>query len=149
MDKDITITRMKLINTKTNETLINMEIPDSLLDQNLERLDRIAELEFNWNGYGADKLHPKLIEQMKNILLKISFQPDICPVAGGAIQFQYEKENGDYLEFELYEDGRLEKFILRNDNSMDFGDDGELMDAGIDSINKVINDFFGKQLKNN
>ena len=37
-------------------------------------------------------------------------QPRIFPTARNSIQFEYEKQDGEYLEFELFEDGRLKKF---------------------------------------
>jgi len=34
----------------------------------------------------------------------------IFPTARGSIQMEYETERGDYLELELFEDGRLKAF---------------------------------------
>lgn len=64
------------------------------------------------------------------------------PVARDSIQFEYLKPDGDYLELELFEDGRLTKFIMGKNGKMDFGDDGEDIKNDIDSINEVVNKFF-------
>lgn len=112
------------------------------LKTNLERLDRFATFEDNWNGNGANKFSKDLIEKAKYIIENISMQPSVFPVARDSIQFEYTKENGDYLEFELYDDGRLTKFIMRCDNITDFGNNGIDMENNIDSINEVIKKFF-------
>ena len=36
----------------------------------LERLENIAELETNWNGYGAEPFSVALVEEVKDIILK-------------------------------------------------------------------------------
>lgn len=112
------------------------------LETNLERLDYFATFEDDWNGNGASKFSKDLIEKAKYIVKNISVQMYVFPVARDSIQFEYTKDNGDYLEFELYEDGRLTKFIMRGDDTTDFGKNGIDMPNDIDSINEVVNEFF-------
>lgn len=111
------------------------------LKTNLERLDRFAAFEDNWNGNDASKFSKDLIEKVKYIIENISVQPSVFPVARDSIQFEYTKDNGDYLEFELYDDGRLTKFIMRSDDTTDFGSNGIDMPNDMDSINDVVNEF--------
>lgn len=73
-------------------------------------LTEIEKLNDNWNDNGASAFSSKLIEKCKKIAMQLASEPFICPTACGSIQFEYEKENGDYLEFEIYED-RIECFL--------------------------------------
>lgn len=75
------------------------------------KLNEIAKLENNWNNNGANSISAKLIEKCREIVMQLAAEPFICPTACGSIQFEYEKENGDYLEFEIYED-RIEVFYI-------------------------------------
>lgn len=73
-------------------------------------MNEIAKLEHNWNNNGANPFSAKLIEKCRGIVMQLAAEPFVCPTACGSIQFEYEKENGDYLEFEIYED-RIEVFL--------------------------------------
>ena len=69
--------------------------------QNLARLDQIAALEDNWNGYGAKAFPKELIDKCKDIINSLQLQPKIFPTGRQSIQFQYELEDRSYLEFEI------------------------------------------------
>ena len=64
----------------------------------------IAELEENWNGYGAKAFSQKLIEKCKGIIYDLEVQPNIFPTGRQSVQFQYELEDRSYLEFEIFEE---------------------------------------------
>ena len=74
---------------------------------------------------------------MKYLVLRLNIQPEIFPTARGSIQFEYEKETGEYLEFELF-DTKLKVLTM--------GSDGNnyscYMDIDIEEINKVIDEFY-------
>lgn len=53
----------------------------------------------NWNGNGANSFSTKLIEKCREIVTQLVAEPFVCPTACGSIQFEYEKDNGDYLKF--------------------------------------------------
>lgn len=72
-------------------------------------LKDISVLQDNWNENGAKSFSRELVEKCYKILRQLTAEPFICPTACGSIQFEYEKENGEYLEFEIYED-RIEFF---------------------------------------
>lgn len=72
-------------------------------------LDDIQRLKYNWNDNGAQAFSFRLVEKCRQILNQLVAEPFICPTACGSIQFEYEKEDGDYLEFEIYED-RIEVY---------------------------------------
>lgn len=72
-------------------------------EHNLIYLDQIASLKENWNAYGAKSFSVSLIETCKTLLNVLEPQPEIFPTGRGSIQFQYELEDGSYLEFEIFE----------------------------------------------
>lgn len=67
-------------------------------------LDELATYKADWNGNGAAPFSPKLIDVCKNLINELRYQPEIYPTAIDAIQFEYRKDNGAYLEFEIYLD---------------------------------------------
>lgn len=72
--------------------------------QSYATLDRIAELPDNWNGNKAEAFSPELIDRCRRFIQFLPTQPEIFPTAVGAIQFEFRKEDGSYLEFEVYKD---------------------------------------------
>lgn len=68
------------------------------------KIEEIASLKDNWNTNGAEKFSLLTIINTKNLLKYFIYQPEIFPTAIGAIQIEYEKENGEYLEIEVYND---------------------------------------------
>lgn len=103
-------------------------------------LNEISELKDNWNNNGANSFSGKLIEKCRAIVMQLVAEPFICPTACGSIQFEYEKENGDYLEFEIYED-RIEVYL----NTISDGEQ-EFNLCGItatDKMKQLVVDFYG------
>lgn len=80
---------------------------------NLLKLQQINRLPENWNGYGSEPIPTRLIEICTEIIPKLEIQPSVFPTARDSIQFEYEKSNGDYLEFELYIE-KVEVFFQSN-----------------------------------
>lgn len=103
-------------------------------------LDEIAKLDDNWNNNGASSFSAKLIEKCRGIVTQLVAEPFICPTACGSIQFEYEKENGEYLEFEIYED-RIEVFLDTFSNGeQEFGLQGI---SATDKMKQMVVDFYG------
>lgn len=74
---------------------------------NLERLNSFRFLRPGWNGYDADPLDDAVISRARDVLLKTWFlkhNPEIFPTARDSIQFEYRREDGGYLEVEIYGD---------------------------------------------
>lgn len=102
-------------------------------------LDEIAKLDDNWNNNGADSFSIKLIEKCRDIMTQLVAEPFICPTACGSIQFEYEKDNGEYLEFEIYED-RIEVFLDTSSNGeQEFELEGI---SAIDKMKQMVVDFY-------
>lgn len=110
---------------------------DEALQRSYQKLSEIRCLTDNWNGNGAPKFSDELLAAAKKIVETLSRQPDIFPTARESIQFEYENDLGDYLEFELFEGGRLKKFYC--------GHDGDTVteDISIDTMDEVVRRFYG------
>ena len=75
--------------------------------KNIEKLS-------DWIEKGVMSVPQKAIEQALWIVKKANIQPDIFPTGKLSIQLEYEKKNGDYLEFECYEN-KIEWFKTINE----------------------------------
>ena len=83
-------------------TIVMREDANMPKAQNLYRLDQIAKLEDDWNGYGSKAFSKELVEKCKDIISTLELQPKIFPTGRQSIQFQYELEDRSYLEFEIF-----------------------------------------------
>lgn len=104
------------------------------------RLNEIETLHDDWNNNGANAFSKSLIQKCREILSQLVAEPFVCPTACGSIQFEYEKENGDYLEFEIYEN-RIEVYI----DTTILGEN-EFCLTGVSATNKMkqmVVDFYG------
>lgn len=81
---------------------------------NVQKLEDIGKLPDNWNGYGARKFTPSLINKCQEIAKSLPVETTIYPTGRQSIQFQYDK-NGDYLELEVYEDHTFCLCMLKRD----------------------------------
>lgn len=102
-------------------------------------LDDISELCNDWNNNGAKAFEKSLIDRCRGILDQLVAEPFVCPTACGSIQFEYEKENGDYLEFEIYED-RIEVFLDTVNGEEEYNIQGSL---AINKMKQLVVDFYG------
>lgn len=103
-------------------------------------LKDISVLQDNWNENGAKSFSRELVEKCYKILRQLTAEPFICPTACGSIQFEYEKENGEYLEFEIYED-RIEVFSISQK-----GEEQEetfLGKSAAERMKQMVVDFYG------
>lgn len=132
------------INEYTNskfceEDVITMSINmDSILQSNLEKLQLISKLEYNWNLYGAEPISKDLINIMRNLIYGLKYQPEIFPTGCESIQFEYEKDNGDYLEFELVDEETIEIFRMYSDGTEKY----DSCKPNANDINKVVSEFY-------
>ena len=106
--------------------------------KNLKKLDDFSKYPVNWNGYGAPTISCDLIAKMKGLALLLNYQPDIFPTARRSIQFEYEKEDGSYLEFELFND-KLQMYSINSVGT----ESTSLLDFDAKAINEEINKFYG------
>lgn len=70
---------------------------------NLKLINNIREFKENWNGYHANGFSKELCDFASEIIedLDEENQPKLFPTVRESIQIEYEKDNGEYLEFEI------------------------------------------------
>lgn len=112
------------------------------LRTNLERITLCSLYKDNWNKNGAKAFSKELIERSKNLIQYVVIQPKVFPTARDSFHFEYTNCSGDYLKFELYEDDKLTKFIVRKDGTLDFGKNGIETTNSVDNINEILKEFF-------
>ena len=89
---------------------------EKLLKLGFDKLEKFRTLTQNWNGYQADPIEPETIDFIKSILSDLVITPEIFPLASGGIQIEFEKSNGYYLEFEIYNTEDIKYFIQTGDS---------------------------------
>lgn len=104
------------------------------------QLDNIAKLEDGWNGYGAKKFSERLVNNIERILPVFTYMPLIFPTATNAIQLEWEAQNGDYLEVEVYED-YFTIFVIQSKKEKEFQKHYSL-DIAEDLINTLLELIF-------
>ena len=118
-------------------TVLKLSEKRSKMLVNLNKLHEYSQLEYNWNDNRAEPFEKELINLAWKKINELEIQPDVFPTACDSIQFEYEKENEDYLEFEIYTD-RIEVFRIIGENKEGF-------DLPIDEdLNKIVNEFHRK-----
>lgn len=126
------------MNAGDNVVSIYLSKTNTALNNNLEKLNRICALKDNWDGYGAKTLPEGLITKAGELIRELQVQPEIFPTADGTIQIEYEKDNGDYLEFQFSGNGTCEVFRRMNGKEEYFN---ALDDYS--SINALTEAFYG------
>lgn len=104
--------------------------------QSYATLDRIAELPDNWNGNNAEAFSPELIDRCRRFIQFLPAQPEIFPTAVGAIQFEFRKEDGSYLEFEVYTDTINEYRVFADGNEF------EKKSLSLERMKKEVESFY-------
>lgn len=111
--------------------------------ENLAKLEEFELLQKNWNFHEANSFSKRLINLCRNLLSSLRAQPDVFPTGRDSIQFEYEKENGEYLEFEIFEDHidilRIDKLEHEEEYRYAITDDIQ------DKLNELVSDFYGRQ----
>lgn len=107
------------------------------LQDNINRLNEISLLKDNWNDNGASSFPHSFLNEVRNLIENLYFQPNIFPTARDSIQFEYEKENGDYLELELFLDNRIKVFSYTHTGKSDT----KFIEQKF--INDIIMEFYG------
>lgn len=107
--------------------------------QNLKKLEMIAMLQDNWNGNGAKAFSPNLISKVQNMIVFLEIQPEVFPTACESLQLEYDKQDGSHMEVELTESESAEIFVVDSMGCESIRN----IQASIEVINKVVNDFYG------
>jgi len=140
-DTPAIISTPSLLDSRYNGNIIltweGISIMTSKMAESLSRIDQIGALENNWNGNGAAAFSKEILAKTRELVSLLSEQPTILPTGRDSIQLEYEKQNGDYLEFELFEGGRLKMFSYTHDGI------AETKDISFDLANEAVCVFYG------
>lgn len=107
--------------------------------ENVQRLDDISRLKENWNGYGAKSFPADLILKCKNIAAGLNIEMDVYQTGRQSIQFQYDKD-GDYLEFEVFQDYTIAMYVPKRDYSR--AETCRITDDNLETLNATIHNHF-------
>lgn len=106
------------------------------LQFNIQKISEMRNLPDNWNQNGSSRFSAKILNTSRQIIEHLNDQPRISPTARDSVQFEYENGSGDYLEFELFEDGKLKKFFYSHDGK------SETKYIPIESVGKEVTKFY-------
>jgi|GEM_PF-3247404 len=115
------------------------------LKRNIKKLNEIKKLEYDWNGNKAEPFSKDHVNYVEQIIRRLYFQPDIFPAADGGIQLECEVDKR-YLEIEIFEDKTVEIFEVDNLGNEKING---YRTMSIDSIIRIINDWFPKDMIEN
>lgn len=108
-------------------------------NDNMSILNSFLSLKENWDFNGAPPIPISLVSRMYALINILHHQPELSPTARSSIQFEYDKDNGDYLEFEMFESGKIAAFFLGA------GGNSKILDVSYDNpqkINEVVDSFY-------
>ena len=114
----------------TNEVIVNL----SKHIDNINKLYKYSLYDYNWNLNGAEPFSKELINTAWEKINGLAIQPNVFPTACGCIQFEYSGDNGNYMEFEIYED-RIEMFKIINKTEYE-----ETLSIS-DDLNEIVSEF--------
>jgi hypothetical protein len=126
------------LSEKIDKDMVDLKSQLKLISKKFENLNKLHEysrLKYDWNFNGAEPFTEDVIELSWEKLNDLEIQPEVFPTACGSVQFEYEKDNKDYLEFEIYQD-RIEVFKIINENEEEF-------DLNVsEDLNDIVNEFY-------
>lgn len=109
------------------------------LTRNLSKLKMIQDLQLGEDG--SITFSEDFIGKISDLLFSINCQPKIFPNFRGNIQFEYEEDNGKYLEIEITPDMKMNIFKIDAEGNEFENDD--FFDVDLDVITREVNDFYG------
>lgn len=113
---------------------------DPQLSKNFNTLESIRNLKDGWfNGQTGEKkaFSDELVDKVKKIISNLKNQPEVSPTGRDSIQIEFENENGDYLEFEFYENGEISKYYENSTKSYS-------CTVSENNIYKSVKEFYAK-----
>ena len=106
---------------------------------NIDKVLSFLDFHEGWNGNRGKAFSDVLLKKIVTLLSKLPFQPEVFPVEDGSVQLEYEKETGEYLEYEIRDDLCVTEFsidVAGNESERCFGFDEE-------TIKKQVAAFYG------
>ncbi len=91
----------------------------------------------DWNGYGAVPFSRDYIKKAERLLSAIPVKTEVFPISDGRVQFEFDKEDGAYLEFEVNDDGSIHVFQILSDQTE------REYDAKYEDMKGIVTEFYG------
>jgi hypothetical protein len=106
-------------------------------NRNLKLINNLREFKENWNAYGDKGFSKELCDFASEIIesLEEEDQPKILPIDRESIRIKYEKDNGEYLVFEIYSTGIIEMCKVNTDGEEIY------RDVTIEQIKGIVKKF--------
>lgn len=79
----------------------------------LSKIERIASVQTHGMTYYSS-ISKEVIDNTRNILLKLIYQPSITPTTNDSIRLEYRNSDNAYLEFEVFVD-RVKRCFYYNE----------------------------------
>lgn len=111
----------------------------SVRNDNLEKLKSISRLQQGWNGNDAPPFPDSLICKVRDLIDRLSIQPEIFPTALCSIQLEFDNSRRDHMEIEICESDTAEVFVSQYNGEEFF----ETVPATYESLNSRIGAFYG------
>ena len=124
---------------KGNDKASRVQFISTEQSNNLEKLREIAAMPDNWNDNGASAFDHGLICLIEDIILALDHQPEVFPTACDSIQIEYEKDNGEYLELEVFSKEKISVYREHEDGS----EETYVTIYDKEKINRLVNEFYG------
>ena len=80
-------------------------------------IEQIEQLEYNWDGCGALPIPKDIINNLKVLLPKLKYEPDIFPTPNGTVQLEYTIKSNRHLNIEILSNSNMEIFEMFDDHS--------------------------------
>ena len=108
-------------------------------NNNIIKLEELRGLDNGWDNDDAIKIDVSIIDKLGIILRDLRVQPEIFPLVNGNIQFEYEEEDGRYLEFETVDINNINVFKLDSNDKTTTKE----IKFNLEDILKEVEDFYG------
>ncbi len=111
---------------------------DSDLQCNIDTINEFSSLDEGWDGYDAAPISQSAIREALQLIKVISRQPEVFPTPNGYVQFEFSKDNGDYLELKIT-DNDVVVYVLKGS----YDELYHLSFDQIDDIKRQVMTFYG------
>ena len=81
-----------------HEELLRMFDTGVLRESTVTRLERMQDLEENWDGYGGRPIDPDIIKRAISLVWNLPIIPEVFPTPNGDVQIEFDTRE-IYLEF--------------------------------------------------
>ena len=105
--------------------------------KSIKKLRSFMDLPDDWNGYGAKQFSKDYICFAEYLLENLPIEAQVYPISDGRVQFEFDKDDGSYLEFEINRDKTVSVFeILPDDSEREYT-------AKSEEITRIVKQFYG------